>query len=77
MPPWLEDLLDESRNLALDDDDDRARMARLILEVFDHQHLELRHALARLVLFVERHGGYMSAEHQASLRNAKALLREP
>ena len=36
----------------------------------------LYHAAARLVRFVEKHGGYMSSEHQASLRNAKALLAE-
>lgn len=35
---------------------------------------DLHSALARLVRFLDKHGGYMSPEHQASLRNAKALL---
>lgn len=33
-------------------------------------------ATERLVRFLEKHGGYMSPEHQRSLRNAKALLAE-
>ncbi len=36
----------------------------------------LHDALTKLVAFVDRHGGYMSAQHQASLRGAKALLVE-
>jgi hypothetical protein len=77
MPPWLEDLLDEARHLAMDDDDDRARMGVLVLEVVEHQRAELADALAHLVGFIDKYGGYMSAKNQAALRGAKALLRGP
>lgn len=33
-------------------------------------------ATERLVRFLDKHGGYMSPEHQRALRNAKALLVE-
>lgn len=36
----------------------------------------LFYACARLVRFIEKHGGYMSSEHQAALRNARVLLAE-
>ncbi len=36
----------------------------------------LHDALTRLVRYLSKHGGYMSAENQAALRGAKALLAE-
>lgn len=35
---------------------------------------EARAALARLVAFIDKHGGYMSDPYQSDLRRAKRLL---
>lgn len=36
----------------------------------------LHDALAKLVRYLSKHGGYMSAENQAALRGARRLLEE-